>query len=154
MKDSKNIIGFIHGEMNLDNILMLETETEKFETSNFVIIGFSKLNITLYIYDLANCICDCIIQVVSSNDVDLKDKDGILRIKSIYDNILNGYKSLYQVEQDELILLNHCLLYRLTFKIIKHELNHKSSDKDVSRKFFNSCWSFFEILFLNKFNNL
>ena len=145
----------IHGEINLKNIVMLDDDWEygKSKLLNFEIIKFSKLNISLYIHDLANCICDCIIQIVSTDNLKLKDKNACLRIKSIYENILNGYKTIFKDELIDKSLLNNCILNRLTLHIIKYELdycNFKSNNKEMSEKIINSCWSLFDILFFNK----
>ena len=131
--------------MNLDI-----TEEDKKFIMNYGIFKFAKLNISFSLFDLASSICDSIVLIILKYDLNLKIDQSLHRIKKIYENIMNGYLTLFKLESYELDFLNSSILYKLSLKILSLELNVIQNEL-LNEKSINSCWSLFDVLFLNKF---
>ena len=131
--------------MNLDI-----TEEDKKFIMNYGIFKFAKLNISFSLFDLASSICDSIVLIILKYDLNLKIDHSLHIIKKIYENIMNGYLTLFKLESYELDFLNSSILYKLSLKILSLELNVIQNEL-LNEKSINSCWSLFDVLFLNKF---
>jgi Ser/Thr protein kinase RdoA (MazF antagonist) len=129
------ISGFIHYDLNPNNIIRL------YDTQDYGIIGFENINFSLYLYDLASCIWNCIIFFLQKNNTTEFNEN----IKYIFKNILTGYQTLFPF--DNYNFLYWSILYTLSLRIIKEEIGYRNKN----RKLIDDCWCLFDMIFVDNY---
>lgn len=149
-------IGFIHKNLNPENLFHMSNEDEK--SISFGIIGFLRVNVSFYLYDLAICMWRFIVFIITKAKLQNCSIDDIkiTNLRIMAQKIIHGYKNLINgVDNYQLKFLYWSILYTLSMSIIDDELDYlkQSTAKTINfnyRRFIDNCWFLFENLFLNE----